>query len=163
MIRNISSISDLIVRNESTLREYAVALRGSHLAAAPIPVLLLAALINPADGPEVCGFRVLSSTKAFRVASATSDARFRVHIDVEITCPDKLLDCSIARYATCWGDQSWIPTYPDDAVFEILIASNANPSPSDIGVELIGVAPEHRCAPQVTHGARDGVAVVAQH
>ena len=162
MIRTIICTTDVVVRDEAALREYAVSLRGAHLSSAPLATVVLATVINPAEPPEECGFRILSSTKAIRVANLRADAKFRLQVDVEVTCPDKLLMGAIGRYEACWGDREWVPAYPADALFEILIASNANPSPSDIGVELLGMVEDRRPAAN-DQASNNSCAVVAQH
>jgi len=44
-------------------------------------------------------------------------------------------------YAACWGDDDWYPASPEDALYEIALASNANPSPDIMGFEIVGMNP----------------------
>ena len=144
MIRTLSCTTDVIVNDETALREHAVTLRGERARSTTLVTAVLAAVINPAEPPEECGFRILSSTNATNVGSMRANPKFRIHVDVEITCPDKLLMTAIGRYQACWGDPDWVPDNPADALFEILIASNANPSPNDIGLEILDMAKDCR-------------------
>jgi len=44
-------------------------------------------------------------------------------------------------YANCWADDDWYPASPEDALYEIALASNANPSPDVMGFEIVGMTP----------------------
>lgn len=164
MIRTLSCTTHVIVNDETALREHAVTLRGERARSTTLATAVLAAVINPAEPPEECGFRILSSTNATRVASMRANPKFRIQVDVEITCPDKLLMAAVGRYQACWGDHEWVPLYPADALFEILIASNANPIPSDIGLALVGAANDRRAraANEMTDDWRGCTALSAQ-
>lgn len=165
MIRTLSCTTDVIVNDETALREHAVTLRGERARSTTLATAVLAAVINPAEPPEKCGFRILLSTTATRVATMRAKPKFRLQVEVEITCPDKLLMTAIERYQACWGDSEWVPLYPAEALFEILIASNANPSPSDIGVVLQGMGTDRRAraANEEENEIAYDLAVVARH
>ena len=39
-------------------------------------------------------------------------------------------------YAECWGDREWMPGSIEEALYETFAASNANPSPDEMGFEF---------------------------
>lgn len=39
-------------------------------------------------------------------------------------------------YAECWGDRDWMPGSLEEALYETFAASNANPSPDEMGFEF---------------------------
>lgn len=54
-----------------------------------------------------------------------------------VTDPAELRRYACSRYAACWFDSDWQPTDLSEAAIEALVISNENPSPSDIGLEIL--------------------------
>lgn len=40
------------------------------------------------------------------------------------------------QYEDCWGDREWLPSGKEELLAEYALASNANPSPADMGFEF---------------------------
>jgi hypothetical protein len=53
------------------------------------------------------------------------------------TDPPELRRYARERYAACWSDSDWQPSDLSEAAVEALVISNENPSPADIGIEII--------------------------
>jgi hypothetical protein len=53
------------------------------------------------------------------------------------TDPPELRRYARERYAACWFDLDWQPSDLSEAAVEALIISNENPSPADIGLEIV--------------------------
>ena len=43
-------------------------------------------------------------------------------------------------YEACWGDRNWYPGSASEALYELLLASNANPSPDEMGFAITDTA-----------------------
>ncbi|MFX4300019.1 hypothetical protein [Pseudosulfitobacter pseudonitzschiae] len=54
------------------------------------------------------------------------------------------------QYEGCWGDQDWYPESPEEALFELALASNANDSPDMHGFEIIDWSPRTLSATEGT-------------
>lgn len=63
------------------------------------------------------------------------------HLHIEVTAevenPEALTRAARAAYVDCWGDDKWLPSGPREALMEFALASNANPSPDEMGFEFI--------------------------
>ena len=55
-------------------------------------------------------------------------------------------------YNECWWDNTWLPRSPHEALFEIALGSNSNPSPSDMGFEFLD-HPQTRDADRIREAA----------
>lgn len=63
-----------------------------------------------------------------------------VYLEVlaEVSDPRALTRAAREAYLEAWGDNTWLPASPREALFELALGSNANPSPADIGFEFLG-------------------------
>lgn len=59
-----------------------------------------------------------------------------VRVAVRVQDAPRLIAYAKERYKASWGDSEWEPEDLAEAVFEALIASNENPSPDLIGIEI---------------------------
>ncbi len=104
----------------------------------------VAALINPERKPEHTGFRLLDArgaklgrTDPKRYPNRSPEAV--VAVDTEVFDPDAVMIEAKRRYWECWHEDDWDFPTVGDALYNILIASNASPlMPLDLGFELIG-------------------------
>lgn len=65
--------------------------------------------------------------------------KYDVHADVSDF--GLLVSKARDRYEDCWGDDNWYPASPEDALYEVALASNANPSPDIMGFEFVSLNP----------------------
>lgn len=74
----------------------------------------------------------------------------KVYFEVTAEVADMAAMVRAAReaYNECWWDNTWLPRSPQEALFEISLGSNANPSPSDMGFEFLDY-PETRDAERI--------------
>lgn len=71
------------------------------------------------------------------VAGAGSDEPVvRLTVDIHVHDLPALLAFARKQYEASWGDEDWTPADLGELVYEAMIASNANPSPDVIGVEI---------------------------
>lgn len=56
-----------------------------------------------------------------------------------------LVRASRNAYLAAWWDNTWLPASPAEALFELALGSNANPSPNEMGFEILEY-PETRSA-----------------
>jgi hypothetical protein len=68
------------------------------------------------------------------------EMRFKVmgHVEDHAALTREAREC----YAGCWGDTDWYPKSAADALWELSLASNGNPSPDDFGFEFIAMLEE---------------------
>lgn len=72
------------------------------------------------------------------------------NFEITVSVADWKLFVTEARgqYEGCWGDQDWYPESPEEALFELALASNANDSPDMHGFEIIDWSSGTRSAPE---------------
>ncbi len=117
------------VINERVLREWANDL--DNAGNVSIENAVYAAVVNPEDAPLDAGFEIKSG-----LVTNLKDAVFEVNLLVEVLDAEKFVRNAISRYVACWQDDDWRPKTLCEAGYEILIASNASPSPLDVGFEI---------------------------
>ena len=88
---------------------------------------ILAGMIRPAVPPVASGFEIMEK-------KWTEDrGRARIEIAALVADPEKLFAAARQAYLECWSDDHWEPDHPEEALYELLLASNANPSPDVMG------------------------------
>lgn len=60
----------------------------------------------------------------------------RFEVQAQIKSMKSMVEASRDAYLENWFERAWLPNSPQTALFELCLASNANPSPSDIGFEF---------------------------
>lgn len=55
----------------------------------------------------------------------------------EVSDIGRMVRASREAYLEAWWDNSWLPSSPREALFELALGSNANPSPADMGFEFL--------------------------
>jgi hypothetical protein len=105
----------------------------AKLAGRSMELAMPVALLRPTSDRAVHGIEVLSTTVACSIASEeyVLTTLVRVHNTQALRAEAK------ACYGACWGDADWSPATVGEAAYEVLLASNANPSPCDMGFEFI--------------------------
>lgn len=101
--------------------------------------VVTAAVVNPARAPLDTGFEILRKTAVPDGAAWVLEVECRVLDEASVITEAK------ARYAECWGDPNWTPPSIEEALYEVLVASNDSPSPDLVGFEIKdwdSVAPE---------------------
>jgi len=79
--------------------------------------------------------------------SELSVERDEVYFEVsaEVTDMGRLVRAAREAYLEAWWDNTWLPGSPAEALFELALGSNANPSPDEMGFEILDY-PETRSA-----------------
>lgn len=65
----------------------------------------------------------------------------RFQVSAEIANPEDVLAAARDAYAETWQDMDWTPGSAEEALYEIALASNANPSPDECGFAFLDWAP----------------------
>jgi len=114
-IRKFASASDCKSAGEGTLAE------------------AVRAIINPSKPPVDSGYEILEETKA---VATDADDIFLLKVAINVNDEQALTKEARERYESCWGDNLWRPGSLGEAAYEVMVASNASPSPTDIGFEI---------------------------
>ena len=63
----------------------------------------------------------------------------RLYFEVEAEVSDirRFVRAAREAYLEAWWDNTWIPTSPQEALFELALGSNANPPPDDLGFQIL--------------------------
>lgn len=63
----------------------------------------------------------------------------RIYFEVSAAVADmgRLVRAARDAYLEAWWDNSWVPSSPNEALFELALGSNANPSPAELGFEFV--------------------------
>lgn len=62
--------------------------------------------------------------------------RISMKVCAKVLDRGELVKAARGCYASCWGDETWLPRSPSEALYELLLASNANPSPDEMGFAI---------------------------
>jgi hypothetical protein len=104
----------------------------------PIAEHIREALFNPTRPPVDVGFEYLAvEDEVVRLQSTKDgDERYRVSVHCNVHDVEALVAESLQEYVRCWDDKSWFPETVEEALYEVILASNANPSPVEVGFEI---------------------------
>lgn len=91
--------------------------------------------VNPDQAPCDSGYELLNGTSVHHLDSD----EYLVCVQARINNHDKLIE--VAR--TAYGDQQWEPECYAEALYEVLLASNSNAAPLQLGFEIIQFTTEH--------------------
>lgn len=64
-------------------------------------------------------------------------AEIYFEVSAEVSDMGRLVRAARDAYLEAWWDSSWLPSSPNEALFELALGSNANPSPSEMGFEFV--------------------------
>jgi hypothetical protein len=105
----------------------------AKLAGQAVELAVPVALLRPSSDRGVHELEVLA-TNVVRLAALDEYSLTTV---VRVHNPRALRADAQDCYEACWGDADWRPSSMGEAAYEVLLASNANPSPCDMGFEFI--------------------------
>lgn len=91
---------------------------------------------NPATAPLETGFELIST-----VPSNETDGLTTIKFQATALDPAAIIGEARECYAAAWMDTDWTPPSIEEALYEILVASNANGSPVDHGFEIVDFVP----------------------
>ena len=57
-------------------------------------------------------------------------------MEVEVLDPDLLVESAKRYYRDAWGDDDWEPAGLGEVALEVLVNSNQNPSPDELGIQI---------------------------
>ena len=123
------------VTDEARLREALCERALPLLAQAPLPLNLAYALLVPSAPPCERGYTLLASGA---IAVSDRPGEYDLTVVVRVSQRRRFVEEARHGYHAHWGDADWWPGTLAEAAYEILLASNANPSPSELGVALVG-------------------------
>lgn len=90
---------------------------------------MLALPVNPRDAG-------VSRLRVEKLSVEGDEAYFEVV--AEVSDPGRLVRAAREAYLEAWWDNTWLPASPREALFELALGSNDNPSPADMGFEFLG-------------------------
>lgn len=64
-------------------------------------------------------------------------AQVYFEVSAEVSDMGRLVRAAREAYLEAWWDNSWLPCSPNEALFELALGSNANPSPDEMGFEFV--------------------------
>ncbi|MDU8350999.1 hypothetical protein RYA05_03710 [Pseudomonas syringae pv. actinidiae] len=93
---------------------------------------------NPSNPPIDCGYEVLQGPAVTR----TDDGKHLLTLKVQVNDTALLEKCALEAYEDCWGGSDFAKDNGDDytladLLYELAVASNNSPSPSDCGYLII--------------------------
>lgn len=93
---------------------------------------------NPAKPPVDCGYEVLQGS----AVTPFDDGQHLLTLKVRVDDETLLEKAALEAYEDCWGGSSFTQDMGDDytladLLYELAVASNASPSPSDCGYTII--------------------------
>lgn len=88
-------------------------------------------LVRLHDKPSKLGFSM------FHCNWEISEGKVNVDITAKVEDWPKMVGETRVQYGECWGDQNWFPSSPENALYEIAVASNANVSPDEDGYAIM--------------------------
>lgn len=89
--------------------------------------------VFPKDAPVDIGYELLQGTE---VRALDEPGEYRLTIVARVFDENKVIDTARQAYFLAWGDIFWMPDCIDEALFELLLASNPNPSPCELGFSI---------------------------
>jgi len=69
-----------------------------------------------------------------------------IEVSAQIADMGRLVRAAREAYLEAWWDNTWIPGTPQEALFELALGSNANPSPDEMGFEFVDFPGTRRAA-----------------
>jgi hypothetical protein len=96
--------------------------------------------VNPSEAPGTVGYQVADVAVS---ASGSDDAGYNVELVVKGRLLNEALFLAEAKdvYYENWGDEYWEPKGMDEAFYELVLASNASPTTSDVGYSIVSWTP----------------------
>lgn len=128
----ITHETDVRIFNEHLLKRWADELAGPKMAKS-LPTALYATAINPFTPPGDAGYSIAPESHVTKADAGL----FTIRITADVADPAKVRAEAISRYQACWQDTDWAPQTVGEALHELLIASNASPSPDACGIEIV--------------------------
>lgn len=102
------------------------------------PDMLADVLTNPDTAPLDAGYEIL------RKRVRNDGPQMVLEVLVRVFNEARLVDEAQNCYEACWQDASWRPETMEEALYEVLVASNESPSPNECGYELVEMTPVTR-------------------
>lgn len=100
------------------------------LTAQELGQLLLAYLIHPAQPPEQAGFAWTGHSRC----TVLRTSAITLHLEARVTDAALLQAAALAARRRVWGDANWVAQSPEAALFEVVMASNGQPQPGELGI-----------------------------
>jgi hypothetical protein len=121
----------LLIQDDDALLGHASEVTGSPVES--LDVAISEGVCNPLSAPMSVGYEIVSK-------QVVQEGRLHLlSIACRVSAPENVIAEAVKVYQACWGDKVWRPAGQQEALYEILVASSANPSPSDVGFEICGL------------------------
>jgi hypothetical protein len=66
---------------------------------------------------------------------------YQVYVKTRVFDEDAFWAAAQDVYFETWGQEDWEPDNLEEALYELVLASNSNPSPSNLGFEIVDWRP----------------------
>lgn len=129
-VKQVQIRADLKIEDMPIFLEHASAVTNAGFV--DTPDAICEGVCNPKVAPLDAGYEILLKI------CPLIDGKYALIIDCAVFDEGKLFAEACKCYKSCWGDALWMPGSVEEALYEVLVASNANPAPCDIGIELSG-------------------------
>lgn len=90
--------------------------------------------VYPGAAPVDSGYELVEGTE---VARRVEPTLYQVCVKARVFDKDAFVAAAQDAYYESWGQEDWEPDNLEEALYELVLASNPNPSPSDLGFEIV--------------------------
>lgn len=89
--------------------------------------------VCPENPPVDAGYEIEHT----QVAKLSEDNQYQLYVRAIVHDEEQFLREAKDCYVGAWQDKSWVPATLSEALYEIILASNANPSPDECGFSIV--------------------------
>lgn len=135
--KQVKLTGELSIESLETFKDFA-RLHGAKvpelaLTSSEIEQLILKYFVNPSVEPKQAGFVFNNATRCFLKTAQ----KVELTLVCDVFDSEALHEQAAFAYSSCWGALGYKMANDAEALYELTIASNANPSPADIGVLIV--------------------------
>jgi hypothetical protein len=99
-----------------------------------LPEALRSLCVWPAEAPADVGYVLDAGTEVTPLAEAGT---YQLTVNATVRNEAGVVTAAQIAFFETWGDEEWVPEDLAEALFEMLLASNPNPSPSNLGFTVV--------------------------
>lgn len=129
---DVSYSLNLKIHDEEALRRQAFVSDPDLEGDATIEQIIRAVLVDPAEPPLDAGYEILNAS-----VFNEGEGNFRVNVIANVIDEDLLSKAASEAYERAWGEKGWTAGSTEEALYEHVFGSNAQPPSLDIGFEIM--------------------------